>query len=112
MPTAQTLLAETDLTPHSGLPFVELASGLETTRQRVPFQCSISVRPGVDVPGESRPRSKPTAQTSFDEAAVTDVSQFWSSLKEVNGLGLWTSRQTCPLKCIVSVYPTRPPPPE
>jgi hypothetical protein len=100
-PTAQTSSVVTAATPHRSLSCDEPPGlGLGTTVQAVPFQCSISV-------WSSRPPSwflyRPTAQTSLAATALTEVSQFWSLLLPLSGLGLGTRNQALPLNRIVKV---------
>src|SRR5262249_45168656 len=99
-PTAHTSWGETVTTPHRALPFGSLPGlGLRTTVHWWPSQCSIRVRgrsPSATLPYQ------PTAHTSFAAAPLTDTSQAWSSFRPGSSLGLATTAQAWPLKCIVS----------
>src|SRR5215813_9793553 len=98
-PTAHTSWGETVTTPHRALPFGSVPGlGLRTTVHWWPSQCSIRVRgrsPSATLPYQ------PTAHT-FAAAPLTDTSQAWSSFRPGSSLGLATTAQAWPLKCIVS----------
>src|SRR5438094_316076 len=95
LPTAQTSLAETAVTPVRKLfPFVVgNGFGLGTTNHVVPFQCSVSVRSIV------APSRNPTAHASVLESAEAA----FNSLFKVPLLGLWRARHVVPSKCSISV---------
>src|SRR6266702_422247 len=100
-PTAQTSPVATAATPQRSLSCDEPpGSGLGTIFQRAPSQCSISV--WSSGPPSWFP-SRPTAHPSAAATALTEVSQFWSLLFPLSGLGLGTRDQTLPLKRIVNV---------
>src|SRR2546427_599658 len=98
LPTAQTSLGETAVTPVMKLfPLVVgKGFGLGTTLQEVPFQCSVSVA--------VVPPTAPTAQASPGEIAATPRR----SLRPEPTLGLATTDHLVPFQCSVSVRSTDP----
>src|SRR6266571_442019 len=88
-PTAQMSLAETTATAVKKVPNVP-TSGLLTTFQLVPFQCSVSVCPASD----------PTAQMSVAETTATP----FRTLFDVPTLGLETTFQLVPFQCSINVW--------
>src|SRR5579859_8031720 len=93
VPTAHTSLAETTATPARMLK-VGSTLGLATTRQLVPSQCRVSVRPRLVLLSWF-----PTAQISLAETTATPYR--WS--KVVPTLGLETTFQVLPFQCRMSV---------